>query len=142
MNNQKNNLLLFELNSKIMQENATNNPSGENTNESGMDEKTMGIVSYLTIVGWIIVLAVRKSKTEYTSFHLRQMAGLIALSIGIFIISMVLSVVTFGLGFLFNLLSLGVLILWIFGLIGALNNEMKPVPLFGEQFQQWFKTMF
>lgn len=126
-----------------MDENATNQgPAGGGSSSSGMDEKTLGIVSYLTLIGWIIVLATRKEKTEYTSFHLRQMAGLIALSIGIFIISMVLSAVTFGLGFLFNLLSLGVLVLWIFGLIGALNNEMKAVPLFGEQFQQWFKTMF
>ncbi|MGB3454177.1 MAG: hypothetical protein WBA59_10130 [Moheibacter sp.] len=125
-----------------MDENATNQRPAGGGSQSGMDEKTMGIVSYLTLIGWIIVLATRKEKTEYTSFHLRQNAGLIALSFGIVIISMIFSMIIPFLGLLVNLLSIGVFVLWLIGLLGAINNEKKPVPIFGSMFQDWFKTMF
>lgn len=126
-----------------MDENATNQgPTGGASSSSGMDEKTMGIVSYLTLIGWIIVLAIRTQKTEYTSFHLRQMAGLIALSFGIAVISFIFTIISPFLGVFFNLLYIGVLVLWLIGFLGAINNEKKPVPLFGDMFQDWFKTMF
>jgi len=126
-----------------MDENATNQgPAGGGSSSSGMDEKTLGIVSYLTLIGWIIVLATRKEKTEYTSFHLRQNAGLIALYIGIFILSMILIFVLPVFGLIANILYIGVFVLWLIGLLGAINNEKKPVPIFGNMFQDWFKTMF
>ncbi|MBW7870432.1 MAG: hypothetical protein H3C39_05150 [Flavobacteriia bacterium] len=107
-----------------------------------MDEKTMGIVSYLTLIGWIIVLATRKEKTEYTSFHLRQNAGLILLSLAIYIVVLILIFVLPFIGLVANILYLGLLVLWLIGLLGAINNEKKPVPIFGSMFQDWFKTMF
>jgi uncharacterized membrane protein len=39
-------------------------------------------------------------------------------------------------GMLLSLLNLGVLILWIIGLITAVNGEEKPVPLLGEFYQK------
>jgi hypothetical protein len=39
------------------------------------------------------------------------------------------------------ILGIGVLILWIIGLIGAIKGEEKPVPLLGEQFQEWFRNI-
>jgi hypothetical protein len=33
------------------------------------------------------------------------------------------------------------LILWIISFAGVMNNEMKLVPLVGEQFQKWFKNL-
>jgi uncharacterized membrane protein len=37
------------------------------------------------------------------------------------------------------LLYLGVLILVIIGIMNASNEEEKPLPIFGEYFQDWFK---
>jgi len=34
------------------------------------------------------------------------------------------------------------LILWIMGLIAAVNGEKKPMPIVGPMFQQWFGTTF
>ncbi len=39
-------------------------------------------------------------------------------------------------GMLFSLLNLGVLILWIIGLIAAVNGEEKLVPVLGEFYQK------
>ncbi len=125
-----------------MDENATNQRPAGGGSQSGMDEKTMGIVSYLTLIGWIIVLATRKEKTEYTSFHLRQNAGLILLSLAIYIVVLILIFVLPFIGLVANILYLGLLVLWLIGLLGAINNEKKPVPIFGSMFQDWFKTMF
>jgi len=126
-----------------MDENAANQgPAGGGSSSSGMDEKTMGIVSYLTLIGWIIVLATRQEKTEYTSFHLRQNAGLIVLSLAIYIVVLMLIFVLPFIGLFINLFYIGLFVLWLIGFLGAINNEKKPVPIFGNMFQDWFKTMF
>ena len=106
-----------------------------------MDEKTSGIVSYLTLIGWIVVLATRKEKTEYTSFHLRQMLGIMILGIGISIIGFIIGMVNSTLGDIWNFVSFVPLILWVLAFIGALNEEKKLVPVVGEQFQEWFKSI-
>ena len=31
------------------------------------------------------------------------------------------------------------LVLWVIGLISALNGEEKPVPVLGDKYQEWFK---
>ncbi len=107
-----------------------------------MDEKTTGIVSYLTWVGLLIVIIVRKEKTEYTSFHIRQSLG-IMLTLFVFgIIVYVLAAVLGTLGGLLGwILWAIVIILWIIAFIGALNNEKKLVPILGDKFQEWFKSI-
>lgn len=105
-----------------------------------MDEKTTGIVSYLTLIGWVIALVTRKEKTEYTSFHIRQMLGLIVINIAISILAFVVGAAAPRLAMIFNILYLFPFILWIIGFMGALNNEKKLVPVLGDKFQEWFKS--
>lgn len=106
-----------------------------------MDQKTSGIVSYLTLIGWIVVLVTRKDKTEYTSFHLRQMLGIMVLSLGIAILGFFIGKISWLLASLWSIVNLVPLILWIIALIGAVNEEKKLVPVVGEQFQEWFKSI-
>ena len=105
-----------------------------------MDEKTTGIVTYLTLIGWIIALVTRKEKTEYTSFHIRQMLGLIVINIAISILGFIVGMAAPKVAMIFNVLYLLPLILWIIGFIGAMNNEKKLVPVLGDKFQEWFKS--
>jgi uncharacterized membrane protein len=107
---------------------------------SGMDPKILGIISYLTPVGFIIAFILYSSnKTDYVSFHLKQMLGIvlcgIVLQMGTFILLFIpiIGWLAIALAWLF----IGVL--WVIGLIGALNNEEKLVPVLGEHFQKWFK---
>jgi hypothetical protein len=40
-----------------------------------------------------------------------------------------------------NIGKVGVLVLFILGIIGALQEQQKLVPLLGEKFQEWFKNI-
>ena len=96
--------------------------------ESG---KTVAIIAHLTLIGWIIAIIMNSSnKTAVGSFYIRQ-------TLGIFLISFVLSIIPF-----INLIGwiLG-LVLWIMSLIGAINESKKPIFLVGEYFQDWFKAL-
>lgn len=94
-----------------------------------MDGKTKAIVAHITLIGWIIALVLNgQEKDEFAAFYIRQMLGLI-----------IISVVGSFIPFVNFVLWIGVLVFWIMSIISASNGEMKPLPLLGEQFQQWFK---
>jgi len=40
---------------------------------------------------------------------------------------------------IYTCLSVALFVLWIIGLIAAVQGEEKPVPVLGAQFQQWFQ---
>jgi uncharacterized membrane protein len=97
---------------------------------SGDEGKTIAIVSYITWIGWVIALIMNMDKkNEFAKFHLRQtlLIWLGALLTWIPFIGWIWGV------FLF--------ILWIIGLIGAVNGEKKEVPLLGPLAQDWFKGL-
>lgn len=107
-----------------------------------MDEKTTGIVSYLTWVGLLIAIIVSKEKTEYTSFHIRQSLGIMLTSFLFGVLVYILSAVLGTLGALLGwVLWIVVIIMWIIGFIGAVQNEKKLVPFLGDKFQEWFKSI-
>jgi uncharacterized membrane protein len=97
-----------------------------------MDAKTKAIVAHITLIGWIIALVVNQNenKDELTSFYIRQMLGLILLSI---ILSIIPIVNLFG--------WIIALVLWILSLVGAAGGEMKLTPVIGQYFQDWFKSL-
>jgi uncharacterized membrane protein len=100
-----------------------------------MDQKTIAWVSYITLIGWIIALVSYNNSPEKSSlarFHIKQSLGLMLTAVAISFLSVLLGV----LGLFFNLLNLGVLVLWIIGLVAAVNGEEKPVPLVGDFYQK------
>lgn len=105
----------------------------ENTADN--DGKTIGIIAYITLIGWIVAILMNSNKkNDYASFHIRQMLGLILLSIITSILSMYVNLGLFG-----TILSVLILILWVIGFVGAIQGERKLVPIIGENFQEWFK---
>ena len=94
--------------------------------------KNVAIISYITIIGWVIALIMNqdKKKTELGSFHIRQ-------TLLIFIIGILASWIPI-VGWVVSIL---VFILWIIGLIGAIKGEKKLVPLIGPLAQDWFKGL-
>lgn len=104
---------------------------------TSMDPKVVGIVSYLTIIGWIVALVMNNPKTEQASFHIRQ-------ALGIFLAGFALSFANVVpiLGQLVWLVGIIVLfIFWLISFIAALNGEQKLVPYVGHYFQDWFKAL-
>ena len=99
--------------------------------------KTMAIISYITFIGTLIAFIMNQNKkNSFASFHIRQAIGLLILGFGINYLSRFLEF-----GWAGSLLSAGVIVLWIIGLIGAIQGEEKKVPLLGDQFQEWFKSI-
>lgn len=106
-----------------------------------MDAKTTAWVSYLTIIGWIIAFVTYSNmnpKSSLATFHLRQSFGIFAIGFALYFVFFTLIFIPF-LSPLISLIGLGLLVLWILGLIAALNGEEKPLPVVGPLFQQWFQ---
>lgn len=106
-------------------------------NQSVQDGKMMAIISYITVIGTLIAFIMNQNKHNYfASFHIRQ-------AIGIFVVWLLVNFIQryTDFGWLDTILGISVFILWIFGLIGAIRGEEKPVPFLGDQFQEWFRNI-
>lgn len=96
-----------------------------------MTDKVKAIIAHITFFGWIIsmVLYFMGEKTPLTRFYLRQM-------LGILLIGFVTNLVSFPpIAILLTLTMVG---LWVYSLIGAAKEEERPLPYIGQYFQQWF----
>ena len=82
-----------------------------------MDTKTTGIVAYITWIGLLIAFCT--GDKEGAKFHLNQ-------ALVIFLFSL-LSVIPCN-GWIWGIFMV---VCWIMGLIAAINEEEKPVPLIG-----------
>lgn len=95
------------------------------------DGKNVAIIAHIHLLGLIIALLMNtgSNKTELGSFYIRQMVGIVLLSFTFFI-----PVIGF-------FIAIAVFVMWLISLVGALGGTKKAVPLLGEQFQNWFKSL-
>ena len=114
-----------------------------NTNNSTMDGKSIAIISYLTIIGWIIAYVMHgNNRSQLGAFHLRQSLFLmlsgftIAIAQSIFFLIPILGWI---ISILLYFVLLGLFVLWIIGLIAAINGEEKEVPVLGKKAQELLK---
>jgi len=124
-----------------MAEETQNNPQPASTG-GGMDGKTIGIISYLTLIGTIIAFVMNNDKKDQlAAFHIRQMLGIALSGFAVSILGTVLAFVP-KIGWMISMLTwvlyLGLMILWVIGILGAVNGQKKSVPVLGPLFQQWF----
>lgn len=119
----------------------TSNPVPQHS-ATEADGKTVGIISYMTIIGWLVAyFALHKDKkTAIGSYQLRQtlLFYIVAFAANIILSGLVFTMRLYFLGTLNSILWVGFLVLWIIGLIGAINGEKKPMPLIGEKAQTMF----
>ena len=106
----------------------------------GTEDKTVAIVSYLTLIGFIIALVMHgNQKTQLGAYHLRQTLGLMIVSVAGSIILGMIPI----LGWIASIgLFFAVIALWVIGLLSAIKGEMKPLPVVGKHFEKWFATAF
>lgn len=104
-----------------------------------MDRKTLAIISYISIIGWLIAyFQYKDSKRDpFVSYHLKQSLGIAVISIvlGIAINVVVRMVPALAMVVYANI---AILVLWVLGILNALNGLKKPVPVVGPMFEQKF----
>ena len=83
-----------------------------------MDKKITGIVAYISWVGWLI--AFFAGDKEGAKFHLNQ-----SLVIMLFMLAGIIPII----GWIWEIFML---VCWILGLIAAIKEEEKEVPLIGK----------
>jgi uncharacterized membrane protein len=106
-----------------------------------MDKKTLAIVSYITIIGWIIAYINYNNSTEkasLTRYHLKQALGIGIIGIVLGVVVNVIATIIPSLAMILSLSYLALLVLWIFGIMNAMNEKETPVPLVGQMFEDKF----
>jgi uncharacterized membrane protein len=106
-----------------------------------MSNKTLSILSYVTIIGWIIAFVKHKEpqqKNALVSYHLKQGFGLFIVSLLFNVAMTVVAMVVPALSFVGTVGSILTLILIIIGIINAANEQEKPLPLIGGLFEKKF----
>lgn len=108
-----------------------------------MSSKTIAILSYITIIGWLVAYFKNKDmapKNDLAVYHLKQGLGFFIVSV---ILNIGLSVITALVPSLYfiNLIGIVLFIIWIIGIINAANEVKKPLPLIGKIFENQFEFL-
>ncbi len=102
---------------------------------SGIDGKTISIISYFSLIGWIIAFVLyNNNKSKLAAFHIRQSLGLMIVAIALYIVMFIflfIPVLGWIISILIYISLVGVFVLWIIGLVAAINGQEKPVPVIG-----------
>ncbi len=113
---------------------------------SGGEDRTVAILTYVTIIGFIIAIVMHSSKkTALGAYHLRQGLGLFVTGLVIWLPGIIISlipVVNLLMVVFWPLVFLALFALWLMGLIVAVNGQQKPMPVVGEYYQKWFAGAF
>jgi uncharacterized membrane protein len=106
----------------------------ETVSEQG---KTRAIIAHITLIGWIIAIVMNNSETKdkYASFYIRQMLGIIIIGVSLSVVGMILPTI------LGSILPLLAIVPWILSLVNATQDKMEPLPVVGDMFQDWFKSL-
>lgn len=98
--------------------------------------RTLAIVCYFTFIGLIIAIIMNLEKRNpFTFFHARQMLGLIIM---LLVSNVSEKYINSWLGTTFWIITF---VAWLYGLYTAYKGEQKPIPVVGDYFQDWFRTI-
>lgn len=108
------------------------------SNTNALEGKTIALIAYLTILGLIIAFIMNaEKKNAFAKFHIIQSFGLALTGLALWLLNYIPY-----LGWLINLIGVCILLyMWIMGLMNAINEKTKPVPLMGEFYIKWFNNI-
>ena len=101
-----------------------------------MSSKVTSILSYFGLIGWLIAFFAG-TKDDKSIYHLRQGFGLFLITFVFSIVIQILLRVSESLALVGTVLWIVLLVLFIFGLINAIKEENKPLPIVGKSFESF-----
>ena len=99
-----------------------------------MSSKVTSILSYFGLIGWLIAFFAG-TKDDKSIYHLRQGFGLFLITFVFSIVIQILLRVSESLALVGTVLWIVLLVLFIFGLINAIKEVKKPLPIIGKSFE-------
>jgi uncharacterized membrane protein len=112
-----------------------NNEQTTSTTPNPLDDKLIGILSYLGILWIVAYILYGSKKTEYNLFHVKQGLGLIIAWVALWFVSFVLAfipIINIIWGIIAMILYLVIFVIMIIGIINAANGQMKPLIIVGK----------
>jgi uncharacterized membrane protein len=109
-----------------------------------MKNKTLAIVAYITLIGWVIAYLQYKNQEEKSPlvrYHLTQALGIFIFAIALNIVIAIVASIIPSIGSILSIAGLLPLILLIFGIISASNEALNPVPGVGKLFENKFSFL-
>jgi len=107
-------------------------------NTTKSEGKSIAIIAYLTVIGLIIAFILNNDKKNlFAKYHIIQSLGLALTGFALGIIGLIPF-----LGWIINIIGVFILLyMWIMGLVNAINEKEKPVPLLGIQYIKWLNKI-
>lgn len=98
--------------------------------QTTIDEgKTIAIICYITIIGLIIAYILNNSKNNpFAKFHIEQSVRIVLLGFANFLLAWVLP---YSLNVITTIISIGIFVLIILGIVNAVNGKTTPLPVIG-----------
>lgn len=109
-----------------------------------MNNKTLAIISYITLIGWLVSYFSykgRDEKNQLVSYHLEQSLGLFIIWVLFSVAAAILAGIIPGLGILVSVIGIIQLLLIIAGIVNAASEVCKPLPLTGKFFEKKFSFL-
>ncbi|MBP1841119.1 hypothetical protein [Formosa algae] len=98
--------------------------------------KNLAVISYLTFVGLIIAIIMNLEKRNpFTSFHIRQMLGLVIM---LSVSQLIEKYLNSWLGTLCWFITFAC---WLYAFYHVIIGQKKVIPYIGEYFQEWFRNV-
>ena len=106
-------------------------------NSSNRNNDSFAIIAYITLIGTLIAFFMnREERNPLVSFHVRQALGLwlLQLALGYFIGAFDSWMVSTSFWIFF-------IVLFLYGIFGAIGKKMNEVPVLGPFFQKLFASI-
>jgi uncharacterized membrane protein len=111
--------------------------------------KNAAIVSYFWFIGWLIAYFAmyKDNQTELSRYHLKQtllfhlVSTVLSWALSLLLIPLFFSTGFGGGYYIIRIIQIGLFVLWIIGLIAAIQGEKKPIPLIGDKAQTMFPSI-
>jgi len=106
-----------------------------------MDNKTLSILSYITLIGWLVAyFAGKDNANSLLKYHLKQGLGVFITGFLCNIAVMIIAILLPNIALIISsLVSIIFLILIIIGILNANKELEKPLPIIGIMFINSFK---